>query len=155
MESKAIAKFQRVSPRKTRLVAKNVQGKGVEEAMNILRFTPNKPSGVLLNVLKSAVANASQLGGVNVDAMVIKEVIVNEGPPGSASCPAPRAVPPRFTSVPATLPLYSQKGRNKSWVRKFIRTDSGLGITRTGSPAGSARKTTLPLCMKTTKSASM
>lgn len=37
MESKAIAKFQRVSPRKTRLVAKNVQGKGVEEAMNILR----------------------------------------------------------------------------------------------------------------------
>ena len=80
MESKAIAKFQRVSPRKTRLVAKNVQGKGVEEAMNILRFTPNKPAGVLLNVLKSAVANASQLGGVNVDAMVIKEVIVNEGP---------------------------------------------------------------------------
>ena len=76
MESKAIAKFQRVSPRKTRLVAKNVQGKGVEEAMNILRFTPNKPAGVLLNVLKSAVANASQLGGVNVDAMVIKEVIV-------------------------------------------------------------------------------
>ena len=75
MESKAIAKFQRVSPRKTRLVAKNVQGKGVEEAMNILRFTPNKPAGVLLNVLKSAVANASQLGGVNVDAMVIKEVI--------------------------------------------------------------------------------
>ena len=80
MESKAIAKFQRVSPRKTRLVAKNVQGKGVEKAMNILRFTPNKPAGVLLNVLKSAVANASQLGGVNVDAMVIKEVIVNEGP---------------------------------------------------------------------------
>lgn len=80
MESKAIAKFQRVSPRKTRLVAKNVQGKGVEEAMNFLRFTPNKPAGVLLNVLKSAVANASQLGGVNVDAMVIKEVIVNEGP---------------------------------------------------------------------------
>ncbi len=80
MESKAIAKFQRVSPRKTRLVAKNVQGKGVEEAMNIRGFTPNKPAGVLLNVLKSAVANASQLGGVNVDAMVIKEVIVNEGP---------------------------------------------------------------------------
>ena len=43
MESKAIAKFQRVSPRKTRLVAKNVQGKGVEEAMNILRFTPTSP----------------------------------------------------------------------------------------------------------------
>ena len=80
MESKAIAKYQRVSPRKTRLVARNVVGMGVEEALNVLRFTPNKPAGVLLNVLKSALANASQLGGVDVDAMVIKEIVVNEGP---------------------------------------------------------------------------
>ena len=80
MESKAIVKFQRVSPRKTRLVAKNVQGLGVEEAMNLLRFTPNKPAGVLFGVLKSALANASQLGGVDVDAMVVKEIVVNEGP---------------------------------------------------------------------------
>ena len=54
MESKAIAKFQRVSPRKTRLVARNVQGLGVDEAMNLLRFTPNKPAGVLYGVVKSA-----------------------------------------------------------------------------------------------------
>lgn len=80
MESKAIAKFQRVSPRKARLVARNVVGKAVEDAMNILRFTPNKPAGVLLNVVKSALANASNLGGVDVDALVVKEIIVNEGP---------------------------------------------------------------------------
>ena len=80
MESKAIAKFQRVSPRKTRLVARNVQGLGVEEAMNLLRFTPNKPAGVLYGVVKSALANASQRGGVDVDAMVVKEIVVNEGP---------------------------------------------------------------------------
>ncbi len=80
MESKAIAKFQRVSPRKTRLVAYNVVGRGVEDALNILRFTPNKPAGVLLGVVKSALANASQLGGVDVDAMVVKEIVVNEGP---------------------------------------------------------------------------
>ncbi len=80
MESKAIAKFQRVSPRKARLVARNVTGMGVEEALNVLRFTPNKPAGVLLGVMKSALANASQLGGVDVDAMVVKEIVVNEGP---------------------------------------------------------------------------
>ena len=80
MEAKAIAKYQRVSPRKTRLVASNVRGKGVEDAMNILRFTPNKPAEVLYGVLKSALANASQLGGVDLDAMVIKEIVVNEGP---------------------------------------------------------------------------
>ena len=79
MEAKAIAKFQRVSPRKTALIARNVRGKGLEEAMNILRFTPNKPAGAILNVLKSAAANATQMA-VNVDAMFVKEILVTSGP---------------------------------------------------------------------------
>ena len=79
MEAKAIAKFQRVSPRKTALIARNVRGKGFEEAMNILRFTPNKPAGAILNVLKSAAANATQMA-VNVDAMFVKEILVTSGP---------------------------------------------------------------------------
>jgi large subunit ribosomal protein L22 len=80
MESRSCAKYQRVSPRKTRLVAKNIRGMQVETALNVLRFTPNKPAGILLNVVKSALSNASQLSGVDVDAMVVKEVLVNEGP---------------------------------------------------------------------------
>ena len=80
MEAKAIAKFQRVSPRKTRLVARNVVGLGVEDAMNVLRFTPNKPAGILYKVVKSAVANAASNLAVNIDAMFVKEVVVNEGP---------------------------------------------------------------------------
>ncbi len=79
MEAKAIAKFQRVSPRKTALIARNVRGKGIEEAVNILRFTPNKPAGAILNVLKSAAANATQMA-VNVDAMFVKEILVTSGP---------------------------------------------------------------------------
>ena len=79
MEAKAIAKFQRVSPRKTALIARNVRGKGIEEAMNILRVTPNKPAGAILNVLKSAAANATQMA-VNVDAMFVKEILVTSGP---------------------------------------------------------------------------
>ena len=79
MEAKAIAKFQRVSPRKPALIARNVRGKGIEEAMNILRFTPNKPAGAILNVLKSAAANATQMA-VNVDAMFVKEILVTSGP---------------------------------------------------------------------------
>jgi large subunit ribosomal protein L22 len=80
MESRASAKYQRVSPRKARLVAKNIRGMQVETAMNALRFTPNKPAGVLLNVVKSALSNAEQSGSIDVDAMVVKEVLVNEGP---------------------------------------------------------------------------
>lgn len=79
MEAKAIAKYQRVSPRKTRIVARNVQGLKVEDALNILRFTHNKPAGILYQVVSSAVANADQFGG-DVDDLVVKEVMVNEGP---------------------------------------------------------------------------
>ena len=80
MESKATAKFVRVSPRKTRLVARNVKGMPVEAAMNLLRFTPNKPAGVILGVVRSALANAEHNASMDVDALVVKEILVNEGP---------------------------------------------------------------------------
>ena len=80
MESRAIAKYQRVSPRKTRLVAYNVQGLGVEEAMNLLRFTHNKPAKILYKVVRSALANAEQTGKAKLEIMKVKEVVVNEGP---------------------------------------------------------------------------
>lgn len=80
MEARACAKYQRISPFKARLVARNVTGLQVEAALNILRFTPNKPAGILLSVMKSALSNASQLAGIDVDAMVVKEILINEGP---------------------------------------------------------------------------
>lgn len=80
MEAKAIAKYIRVSPRKARLVANNVKGRPVEDAMNILKFTPNKAAGIISKVMRSALANAEQVPGTDVDALVVKQVIVNEGP---------------------------------------------------------------------------
>ena len=80
MESKATAKFVRVAPRKTRLVARNVVGMPVEAAMNLLRFTPNKPAGILLDVVRSALANAEHNASLDVDSLFVKEVLVNEGP---------------------------------------------------------------------------
>ncbi|QJB58170.1 50S ribosomal protein L22 [Pseudodesulfovibrio sp. zrk46] len=80
MEAKAVAKFIRVSPRKTRLVAENIKGKGVEDALNILRFTPKKPAKILGKVLYSAISNAEQMPGVDVDSLIVDSVIVNEGP---------------------------------------------------------------------------
>jgi len=80
MEAKATAKFIRVSPRKTRVVAENIKGKNVEDALNILRFTPKKPADILRKILYSAVSNAEQMPGVDVDALVVDAVVVNEGP---------------------------------------------------------------------------
>ncbi len=80
MEAKAVAKYIRVSPRKTRLVAENIKGKGVEDALNILRFTPKKPAQILSKVLYSAISNAEQMPGVDVDSLIVEAVMVNEGP---------------------------------------------------------------------------
>ncbi|MDR1125853.1 MAG: 50S ribosomal protein L22 [Deltaproteobacteria bacterium] len=80
MQSQASAKFVRVSPRKSRLVARNVRGMPVEAAMNVLRFTPNKPAGVILQVMRSALANAENNANLDVDSLLVKEVRVNEGP---------------------------------------------------------------------------
>ena len=79
MEAKAIAKAIRIAPRKARLVARNVKGLPVEDALNILKFTPNKAAGLILKVMRSALANAEQ-AGTDVDALSVKQVIINEGP---------------------------------------------------------------------------
>jgi large subunit ribosomal protein L22 len=80
MEAKSVAKFVRVSSQKTRLVAANIRGKNVEDARKILKYTPKKAAEILSKVLHSAIANAEQLGGVDVDTLKVKDVIVNDGP---------------------------------------------------------------------------
>jgi large subunit ribosomal protein L22 len=80
MEAKSVARFVRISSQKARLVAANVRGKNVEEARKILKFTPKKAAVVLDKVLHSAIANAEQLGGVDVDTLYVKNIIVNDGP---------------------------------------------------------------------------
>jgi large subunit ribosomal protein L22 len=80
MKAHAIAKYIRISPRKARLVARNIEGLPVEQAMNILKFTPKKAAELINKVLHSAVANAAQQPNVDVDSLHVQRVIVNEGP---------------------------------------------------------------------------
>ena len=79
MESRATLKFTRISPRKARLVARNVNGLPVEDALNLLRFTPKKAAEIMYKVLYSAVANAQQIGA-DVDSLQVKQVVVSDGP---------------------------------------------------------------------------
>lgn len=79
MESRATLKFIRISPRKARLVARNVNGLPVEDALNLLRFTPKKAAEIIYKVLYSAVANAQQIGA-DVDNLQVKQVVVSDGP---------------------------------------------------------------------------
>lgn len=65
---------------KVRLVADLIRGKKVEDALNILAFTPKSSAPVLTKVLNSAIANAGQKKGVDVDTLIVKKISVDEGP---------------------------------------------------------------------------
>ena len=78
MEARAITKFIRLSPRKVRLVVDQIRGKGVEEALNILKFTPKRSALVVSKTLRTAVANAESTQCVDVDQLYVKQVKVDE-----------------------------------------------------------------------------
>ena len=80
METNAVAKFVRISPRKIRLVMDQVRGKRVDEALNMLSFAPQKGDLILKKLIDSAVANAERNSGVDVDSLFVKRVYADEGP---------------------------------------------------------------------------
>src|SRR4030095_1433322 len=71
MEAKAITKYVRLSPRKVRLVVDQIRGKGVEEALNILKFVPKRSAGIVAKTLHTAVANAENTQSVDVDRLYV------------------------------------------------------------------------------------
>lgn len=79
METRAITRFVRLSPRKARLVADQVRGKRVEEALHVLKFIPQRPASILAKTLRSAVANAEATQRVDVDRLYVKRITVDEG----------------------------------------------------------------------------
>lgn len=80
METKAVAKYIRISPQKVRLVADVVRGMNTGNAVTILRFMPKKAARIIRKVLESAIANADQMRTVDIDTLYIKEITIDGGP---------------------------------------------------------------------------
>ena len=80
MEVRAKLRFVRMSPRKARLVADLIRGKKSEEALNILIFTRKAAARILIKLLKSAIANATQKKTIDVDRLYVKKITVDQGP---------------------------------------------------------------------------
>ena len=80
MESYAIAKMQRISPIKARLVIDLIRGKDVNEAKTILINYNTKASKLILNVLNSAIANAINNDGADEKKLFVSEARVDMGP---------------------------------------------------------------------------
>lgn len=80
MEATAKLSFARMSPQKTRLVVDMVRGKGVQEALTLLKFSPQKAAAIVSKLVSSAVANAEQKGVSDVDRLFVKTIMVDQGP---------------------------------------------------------------------------
>ena len=79
METNAILKGVRLSEQKGRLVADLIRGKPVDQALNILAFSPKKGAVIIKKVLESAIANAEHNDGADIDALKVKTIYVEKG----------------------------------------------------------------------------
>lgn len=80
METRAVAKYIRISPQKARLVADVVRNKSAANAIQMLSIMPQKGARLIKKVVESAVANADQKVGVDVDTLYIKAIQIDQGP---------------------------------------------------------------------------
>jgi large subunit ribosomal protein L22 len=85
MEARARLKNYRVSARKARLLADEIRGKGVEEALTILDLSSKRFAQPLAKLVRSAVANAEEKNnrdkaGIDIDNLVIGTIMVDQGP---------------------------------------------------------------------------
>jgi large subunit ribosomal protein L22 len=80
MEYKASHRFADMSARKIRPFATLIRGRPADEALELLRFLPNKSARILEQVIKSALGNAEDLGARNIDNLIVRESRVDDGP---------------------------------------------------------------------------
>jgi large subunit ribosomal protein L22 len=79
METRSIVRGVRLSADKGRLVADLVRGRPVEQALNILSFTPKRAAGIIKKALESAIANAEHNDGADIDELKVKTILVEQG----------------------------------------------------------------------------
>ena len=79
MEVAAKLKGARISAQKARLVADQVRGKPVEDALDVLNFSTKKAAGIIRKVLESAIANAEHNEAADIDELKVSEILVDEG----------------------------------------------------------------------------
>lgn len=80
MEVRAISKYVRISPQKVRMLVDTLKGESAEEALSKLKFMPQKAAGILRKIVQSAVANAEQNADIDVDDLIIRNIIADQGP---------------------------------------------------------------------------
>ena len=79
MDTRAYLKGSRLSPQKAGLVANEIRGKSVQDAMDFLTFSKQKAAAVIKKLLESAIANAENNNKLDIDTLEVKSIMVNQG----------------------------------------------------------------------------
>ena len=131
MEVKSTSKYVRLSPKKARDVAREIQGLPVSNALDILTFTPKKAAVLIGKTLKTAIADAENNFSLDADTLVIKEAVIGDAPM-----------------------LRRYKPRAKGAAGPIIRRSSHISITLTGSaPEKKSKPARKPATKKSTEPA--
>jgi len=80
MEVKAVLRYVRISSQKVRKVIGAIKGEPVERGLNKLKFMPQKGAKIVEKLIRSAVANADQNPDMDVDSLVIRNIVADQGP---------------------------------------------------------------------------
>jgi|TARA_B100000676_G_scaffold172189_1_gene169357 large subunit ribosomal protein L22 len=80
MKVKSTLRYARISPQKTRLIVDMIRGSDVLGAIRLVKFLPQKAAKIVSKVLDSAVANAENNLGLDIDDLKVSQVYVNEAP---------------------------------------------------------------------------
>ncbi len=80
MKVSAVLRGTHLSAQKGRLVADQIRGLPIDQALNILAFSPKKGAAVIKKVLESAIANAEHNDGADIDELKVATITVDEGP---------------------------------------------------------------------------
>lgn len=80
MEVQALTRYARMSPKKVREVARTIQGRKANEAVQYLTLIPRKSAALIVKTLKSAIANAENNNNLSSDSLIVKSAIIENGP---------------------------------------------------------------------------
>ena len=152
METTAKLNGVRLSAQKGRLVADQIRGLQVEQALSLLNFSPKKGAVIIRKVLESAIANAEHNDGADIDELKVTRIYVEKGPVLKRFTRAPkRGV--RILKHSCHIHLTVGDGRKRSWDRKYTRSGSGFRCCATGRRSGMRTSKNFRCCRKTSRCA--
>ncbi len=113
MEIAAKHRYARISAQKARLVADQVRGLPVGRALEILTFSVKKAATLVMPVLKSAIANAENNAGMDIDELKVSQIFVDEGPSAKRVSPRAKGRADRIVKRTCHITIYVSNARSE------------------------------------------